>query len=135
MPCILYYSNVLAPNLEHKLGRIWNTENHGSSQYLLKDTALCYCNILWLRHRIKSFQNNQHLNQSKMFKSSHGLFYDMTIYGLSCHRGRPLKQRILESQSHKDHRDDLTLSHFFQMEKLRPTAIITTGNCIIHYEK
>lgn len=74
MTCTLYYSNVLAPNLKHKPGRIWNTKRHGSIHYSLKDTALCYCNILWLKHRIKSFQNNQHLNQPKCSKVHMGCF-------------------------------------------------------------
>ena len=71
--------------------------------------ASCYNNMLWLKRRIKNFQNNQHLNQPKWFKSSNELFNDMTIYGLSCHLGRALKQRILEYQGQRNHRNDRNL--------------------------
>lgn len=40
------------------------------------------------------------------------------------------KQRILECQSQRDPRNDLILSHFFQEEKLRPTAIIISVGMI-----
>lgn len=33
----------------------------------------------------------------------------MTIYGLSCHLGRALKQRILEYQGQRNHRNDRNL--------------------------
>ena len=71
--------------------------------------ASCYNNMLWLKRRIKNFQKNQHLNQPKWFKSSNELFNGMTIYGLSCRLGRSLKQKILEYQGQRDHRNDLNL--------------------------
>ena len=54
----------------------------------------------------------------------------MTIYGLSCCLGGSLKQRILGYWGQRDHRDDLILSHFFQIGKLRPTAIIISMGVI-----
>lgn len=68
-----------------------------------------------------------------MFKSSNELFYDMTIYGLSCCLGGSLKQRILERQSRNNDGDDLTSSCFSQAEKLRTTAIIITILGIISF--
>lgn len=42
----------------HLVDRLWKAKRPANIHYGLKDTALCHCKMLQLKHRIKNFQNN-----------------------------------------------------------------------------